>query len=38
MHFYSRILHVSEMWSLKKENELELRQAEMRIVVWYSRI
>jgi len=28
------MLHVSETWSVKKENEVALQQAEMRMVRW----
>jgi len=28
------MLHGSETWSLKRENELALHQAEMRMITW----
>jgi len=28
------MLHGSEMWPVKKENELTLQQAEMRVIRW----
>ena len=31
---WSCMLHGSETWSLKRENELALHQAEMRMITW----
>jgi len=34
----SSMLHGSETWHIRKENEVALQQAEMRIVRWMCRV
>ena len=34
----SSMLHVSETWPVRKENEVALQQAEMRMVRWMSNV
>jgi len=34
----SSVLHISETWPVRKENEVALQQAEMRIVRWMCNV